>query len=132
MFDTASTTDLFLRIFGLYFLAAGVGFVLHPATMSRLKEELADSAMLRFMAAFLAFLSGVVILAVHQPQAGWESTVVTLFGWLSFLKGVLLFVAPGLPLAAMGGIGKRANGMRLYAVIIAILGAGLLYAGLTV
>jgi hypothetical protein len=129
MFDTATTTELFLRVFGVYFLAAGLGIAIKPASMNTIKTEMENSALLRFITGFLAFLSGVAILAIHQPGAEWTSTLVTVFGWLSLIKGVILFVMPSISLGLMGVVAKNDGVMRIYAGLIALAGAALLYLG---
>ncbi|WP_421790414.1 hypothetical protein [Hyphobacterium sp.] len=129
MFDTASTTELFLRIFGLYFVAAGAGTVINPGSMNTIRTEMENSAMLRFITGFLAFVTGVIVLAIHQPAQGWTSTLVTAFGWLSLLKGVVLFVLPSISLGLMKAVASNTNVMRIYALVIVIVGAGLLYLG---
>lgn len=129
MFDTASTTELFLRIFGLYFVAAGAGIAINPGSMNTIRTEMENSAILRFIAGFLAFATGVIVLVIHQPGEGWTSILITVFGWLSLFKGVVLFVMPSISLGLMSAVAKNESFMRIYAIIIAVIGAGLLYLG---
>ena len=129
MFDTASLTDFWLRVLGLYFLVAGIGVFLQLDRLVGLLAGLRTSFLLRFLTGILAFAMGVTILALRGGAGGAEAMAVTLIGWLALFKGVFLILAPPGLLAVHDQLVGNRLLMRIWAVAIALAGVGLLWLG---
>jgi uncharacterized protein YjeT (DUF2065 family) len=130
MFDTASTTQIFLQAFGLYLIATAIGLMLTPNTWRAMLEELRDSAAMGFVLGLSVFSIGVVVLALHNDWSTLPATIVTVFGWAALIKG-LSFIA--LPKPMMSFASRLIPGpglMRIGAVAVIALGAWLMAMGL--
>jgi hypothetical protein len=127
-FDTASTTEFFFRVFGLYFVAAGLGIMTNLVNVEKMLAEIQDSPMIRFMAGILAFISGVVILSMHNDWSTWQASFVTVFGWAALIKGLLIMALPGITLSMMSAMTKPAF-MRLWSLLVIVMGAVMLWFG---
>ena len=129
MFDTASMTDFWLRVIGLYFLVAGTGLFLQLDKVAGLAAEIRGSFLLRFMAGIMALAFGVVILATHANLGGGKAMVVTIIGWISLFKGVFLMLAPPALLGAYEGLVGNKALMRIWALLVAAIGVGFVWLG---
>lgn len=129
MFDTLSTTDLFLRIFGLYCLATGLGAVVQPDYFERLMRELQASQMHRLTAGFMAFLVGVTILSVHRYDVGWTGALVAVIGWMALIKGLVFLSFPKGLVWAASRIETRSSLLRFAGLAVMVIGAGLFWLG---
>lgn len=129
MFETASMTEFWFRVFGLYFLAAGIGVNLQLGQIAEMTAQIRDNLLLRFMSGILAFAFGVVVLATHDSWAGWQAGLVTFFGWASLVKGLLILAVPGVTLAMMDGMVKAKGVMRIWGIAIVVIGAAMLWLG---
>lgn len=129
MFDTASMTEFWLRVFGLYFLAAGIGINFRLGELDGMAQQMRDNMLMRFMSGLLAFAFGVVILATHDQWTPWQAGLVTFFGWAATIKGLVMLALPGITLGMMDGIVKARAFMRIWAIAIVVIGAVLLWQG---
>ncbi|WP_297731220.1 hypothetical protein [uncultured Maricaulis sp.] len=131
MFDTASMSDFWLRVLGLYFLIAGIGVFAQADRMAGMVAEMRESFLLRFIGGILAFASGVLILATLGPAPGGEAMLVRVIGWVALIKGVFLIIAPPALMGVYEAFIARPGMMRVWAVLIGLLGVGGLWLGLT-
>lgn len=85
-----------LQVFGIVYVAAGVGMLASPKSVGRLLEGFSDNPALLFLGGIISIPLGYVFVAFHNTwNAGVASTLVTLLGWAILIKGVLLLVLPG-------------------------------------
>ena len=85
------------RLLGLYCLIIGVEMLARPqATVQTVTLLLADRPLLYVLGVILIF-AGLAMLLVHNIwRGGTAAVLVTIIGWLTLLKGVLLVgLAPG-------------------------------------
>lgn len=129
MFDTASMTEFWLRVFGLYFLAAGIGINFRLGELEGMAHQMRDNMLLRFMSGILAFAFGVIVLATHDQWSPWQAGLVTVFGWAATIKGLVILALPGPMMGLMDGMLKARGFMRIWAIAIVVIGAVLLWQG---
>lgn len=129
MFDTASMTDFWLRVLGLYFVVAGLGVSVQVERLAGLADEIRDNFLLRWISAILALAFGVLILATQDSPGGGPAMIVTIIGWMGLLKGVFLFVAPPSFLAIYDGLLGNAVLLRVWGLVVTVMGAGLIWLG---
>ena len=130
MFDTASMTDFWLRVLGLYFVVAGLGVSLQIDQLARLSTEIRENFLLRWISAILALAFGVLILATHDNAGGGPAMIVTLIGWISLIKGVFLFIAPPSLLSVYDRLLAGRTLLRVWGLVIIALGAVLVWLGI--
>ena len=83
------------QILGPLYVVFGIGLFLNGEAYREMLEDLLKSPPLIYMAGFLALSFGLLILAFHGSWAADWTAIITLFGWLGTLKGVLIIVRPG-------------------------------------
>tara|TARA_R110002072_G_scaffold276318_1_gene438005 strand:+ start:703 stop:1107 length:405 start_codon:yes stop_codon:yes gene_type:complete len=126
MFDTGSMTDVLLRVFGLYYLAAGIGLFTGPDAFAKIAEELTGSALMRLISGLLALTFGAVVLALHDDWSSWQAGLVTAIGWAGLAKGVMILALPTPYLGLTNALLGRREILRPLALIVAVIGIGFL------
>lgn len=92
------------------------------------REVLASRALI-FMAGFLALLAGLAIVNTHNHWvAGWP-VIVTVFGWLAVIGGIIRIAFPGITKTIAEAMLARAAVLRLLSLLQVLLGAYLMSKG---
>lgn len=69
-------------------------YLLRPQALVRLKHWVAEEARVAFLYGLLSLLVGLATVAIQPWGASATGVIVSLFGWLSCLKGALLIGWP--------------------------------------
>ena len=129
MFADATLTETLARIFGLYMLAAGIGVALNSANMSRMLEEMRQSAFAFYLGGLVAFAIGAAIVSLHNDFSGPLAIFITLIGWVALAEGVIMLAFP----KVMQSFADRMVGLigsgKVWGIGVAVLGAVLLVLG---
>lgn len=88
------TSHLIAQALSLYFFVMGIAMLVNSKRFASVFSEVASSSSLLLFSGVIALLFGIVIIVSHNVWL-WEWQVfVTLAGWLAFLKGACLLIAP--------------------------------------
>jgi len=82
------------RLIGPVFAAIGLGVLLNSGTMRGLGEEFLRSHALIFLSGLLTLTAGLAIVLAHNVWDGSWRVIITVFGWLGVIGGVLRITAP--------------------------------------
>jgi hypothetical protein len=83
------------QLYMVAFLGIGLGMLLSPAYYQKAYLAMMKDITLYFVWGVFALIVGFLIITRHNVWQGWP-TLLTIFGWIGFLKGVSLLVIPGL------------------------------------
>jgi len=117
------------QLIGLAYFACGLGWVFQPKWFVKLLDDYANSAGLVCLGGYMALVIGFLLVTFHNQWNGGWTVVITVFGWLALVKGVLLLLVPGLFQMLSNRFKRNAAWLRAYAVLVAVIGAGLLVLG---
>ena len=127
--DTASVLTLRLAEgFGLYLVAVGAGALIAPDRWRAIGDEFERSPGLTLISGVVGFAFSALIFGVHHHLTDPLAIVITLFGAIGALEGLLLLAAP----QALMGISRFAFARpQLWSIVALLVGAALFIAGLT-
>ena len=130
MIITFSVLTLTLaKAYGVYMIAIGLSGLTAPDRWRMMMEDFQKSPGLTYLTAVLVFGFGLAMVILHGLWTDPLAIVVSLFGWVALLKGVLLMAAPdGLLRLGVATVATPAR-TRTWAVFAVILGVALLTAG---
>jgi len=124
----SSRTIFISRLIGLYCLVASLTMFTHKSAMVEIENTLVHSPAMLFIAGIITLVAGLAIVLGHNVwSSGAAPVTVTLLGWISLIKGVLL-LSPG----TTSGFWDSLHYEQLYygyASISFVLGAYLTYTG---
>lgn len=86
---------LIAQFVGPIYLAVGLGMLLGNINMKKLMDDFMKSDGLMYLGGLMAFAFGIAVLRVHNVWVQDWTVIITIFGWLSLIKGVTLVVFPG-------------------------------------
>jgi len=116
-----SSTYLAL-LFGTYIIAVSIPMIVNQKRLVSMMEEFIESPPLIFLTGVLVLIGGTSVICFHNMwTADWRS-LITLFGWIAALEGVLMIMIPG-PLI------KLAKSILSKSPLISVLGFAYLALG---
>ena len=120
--DSQARTRAFARVVGPWLvLVPGIIF-LRAADMSGLAAEFFKSTLFVWFAGALLVFAGLLIIAFHPYWSSVAAVIISLFGWILELRGLLLMAAPKLYERA-GVLAESVSNVRL--IFGVLIGAGL-------
>jgi threonine/homoserine/homoserine lactone efflux protein len=128
MFAEFGMTEIFARIFGLYFIAVGIAAVLDKEFYGRITAALEGNALVLFLTGFAAYAVGAVTVTLHNDWSTWLAIIVSLIGWIALIKGVLILALPKALGGFYAGMKFPANLVRVFAIFCVLLGAVMIWA----
>ena len=118
------------RLFGLSLLLIGLSVIAHKQATVETLMALAHNPPLLFVLGIVFLIAGLAIVLAHNIWYGGALPVlVTLLGWITLIRGLLLlFLSPAAILQLFGMIHLEQS-FYLYIAISLLLGAYLTYGG---
>jgi hypothetical protein len=123
-------TSIYLaKLIGPTLLVIGLGMLLNRDGYRATANEFLKSRALIYIAGLLALVPGIAIVLAHNLWVYDWRLIITLFGWLALIGGVLRILAP----QQVVKIGKRAAANQSYmmgaSLVVTVLGLVLSYYG---
>jgi putative exporter of polyketide antibiotics len=127
----SSRTIFISRLLGLYCLLASLVMFTHKQAMVDIETTLVHDPAMLFIGGIITLLAGLAIVLSHNVWSGGAlPVVVTLLGWITLIKGLLL-LSPGTTVGFWESFHYEQL-FYLYASISFVIGAYLTYEGFTV
>lgn len=112
---------------GPILVVVGLTALINPKSLHDIGREFLASRALIFIGGFLALLGGLAIVNTHNIwTAGWP-VIITVFGWLAVVGGILRIGFPQLTKSIGEAMLARETGLRVVASIQVALGAYLMF-----
>lgn len=87
-------SEFIAGLIGPTLIAIAIAILTNRAALNAMIGQIADNYAVVFLAGVLLFLAGLAIVRVHNVWGeGWTS-LVTAFGWLSLLGGLVRMIIP--------------------------------------
>ena len=123
-------TRMFSRVLGPYLVIVTITALARASQMPALLKDFGSNAAWPWVSGAFVLLSGLVIVALHQNWRGAAAIIVSLVGWMTVLKGLVLLAFPE-PYLSAGAVAID-NGnwwWRVVMVISTLAGLYLTYVG---
>ena len=117
------------KLIGPILVLVAVGALVNAKQYQRVMEDFAKSAALWYLAAYIALVSGLLVVLVHNVWAPEWVVIITIMGWIGVLKGAMLLIFPNFFLRFSGAFTKSTTPLKAQSAIILVLGAFLIYKG---
>ena len=126
--ELQARTRAFARVIGPWLVIVPGIIVLHASGMGALASEFFKTELFVWFAGALLLFAGLLIIAFHQYWSSAAAVIISLFGWILALRGLLLMAAPALYERAAGPMEAIAVVRLVFGVLVAI-GFYLTYVG---
>lgn len=116
------------KVLGLYLIVLSIGmFINHKKMKTTVKEF--DNPGLIFLTGILALITGCLIIAGHNVWVAKWPVVITILGWLAFVKGIIRLWFPKFSHKMNSKCVKNKTACMITILITLIIGLFLSYYG---
>ncbi len=110
------------RIIGPYFIIAGLGFLFNLKNFQKVMEDFSKNSALLYMGGVMALFFGLLIVQFYNVWKVQWTLIITILGWMSLIKGVVLIVFPKVLIKLMESYQKNTVPIIVHLVIGFALG----------
>ena len=125
----SQATRLFARVLGPYFVIAMAVYVAQRPNLPALLEALDANPMLPWVTGAFTLITGLVIVALHQVWTGAAAIIISVTGWLTTLKGIVIMAFPSLYDSFANSMNDAGALIVTQGVVVGALGLYLTYVG---
>lgn len=118
---TMSDAQIF-QIFSIVYIVVGIGILINPGFYKQLFEDFFENAAVLYLGGVMALVFGCLIIAFHNTWAMDLSVIITIFGWLALIKGILILIRPKIMIALSKSMVKKESFLKIEAIAVFILG----------
>jgi hypothetical protein len=115
------------RLLGPALLTVGLGILINRDYYRGMVTQVTDSRLRMFIIAMIGLVAGLAVVLVHNVWTLDWRVLITLLGWINFLRGVVSILFPGQTMAFAKDF--VVNGPPVIAVVMVIIGPILIYYG---
>ena len=117
------------QVLGLYMLVMGIAVFLNPTRVEQVIKEFGKSYLIPFFDGAVALIVGLLIVLSHNDWNTPAAAVISLFGWLAVIEGVLMSLLPQAKIERLMAFFTRDSWIPVFGGIMTVLGAYLTYVG---
>lgn len=126
--ESQARTRAFARVLGPWLVIVPGIIALRAPAMGALASDFFKSDLFVWFAGALLVFGGLLIIAFHQYWSSVAAVMISLFGWILVLRGVVLMAAPDLYERAAMSMGAISLVRLIFGALVAI-GLYLSYVG---
>lgn len=123
-----SATQFFSQFFGIYLIVLGLAWLMRRELFLAAIEDLTENPGLSLFGSVFAFMMGLVIVLIHNKWEMSHALVITIFGYLTLLKGITGLLFPEFRKKVAKAM-LQSNAINLFIFLWMILGGYLTYMG---
>lgn len=121
------TLNFLASLFGLFLIALPLSFLVHPEKLRKVFRWVEDEATMFFLG-IATFAIGSAVILTHNVWVREWRVVITILGWITFLKGVIILFMPEKISNFLRNM-ENSQWLQTALVLAVILGSVLIYFG---
>lgn len=126
---TLATTRMFARVIGPFVIIITGTAIARASAMRTLLNDFQANSVWSWVTGAFVLLTGLVVIALHPYWRGAPAIIVSVFGWMTALKGFFLMALPQDYLSFAGTAVNALVWWQVSFVAMAILGGYLTFVG---
>ncbi|MDA0987497.1 MAG: hypothetical protein O3A55_07870 [Bacteroidetes bacterium] len=121
-------TIFFAQFWGILLIIMGLEFLLKKSVLDDLFKMTEDKSFM-IISGYLALILGLVTVILHNIWVADWRVVITIFGWLSLMKGIARIGFPEIAQKYIKALEKQQALIKIWLVIVVVLGTWLTWMG---
>lgn len=117
------------KLLGPYCIIVAVGILFNLRTYQKVMEDFCKNYALIYLGGVMALFFGLLIVLFHNIWVANWVVIITIFGWLGFIKGAWLIILPNTVTKMTEAYQKNVALLVVHLVIILALGVFLTVMG---
>jgi hypothetical protein len=122
-------TQIIAQVLGIVFAVLGLSILFNHKKSDSMIEGLMRDRSLLWSFGFMLTTMGAVVVVLNNVWTGGLTLFVTIIGWMTLLKGVVILLWPNWTVSTYNHMGKKQMAM-LGGIGALIVGVALFYAGM--
>lgn len=118
-----------LQLLGLAYFATGLGVLINRVFYQDMFDRFLESKTIIYTHAYMIFAIGILLVTFHNTWEYSWTLVVTIFGWIALIKGLIMLILPKVYIAIARAMGNSLKQLFAQSLTVAIIGAALMYLG---
>ena len=116
-------TVLIAKLLGPIFIVVGIGVLLNLKRYQNVLADFCDNTARLYLGGVMALAAGILIIIFHNDWRLKWGLIITVMGWLSFIKGITLIVFPDVIVKATKICRENSAMLAIHVVFALVLGA---------
>ena len=117
------------QLLGIAYLAAGAGMLINPKLGGKLLKSFVECTAATYLSGFASLVVGYLLIVFYSAGAEGWGVILPVVGWLAFIKGILIVALPKVFAGIAKTVSKKEGLMKFMAAISLVLGVLLTYLG---
>ena len=109
---------LVAKIIAILYISAGIAALSGKITFSKIVEDFEKSQGLTFISGFITLIIGMLLVTYHNIWVKNWTVLITIIGWVSLLKGVMLIAFP----QSISSFKRWYKNTRIWGIFMIIVG----------
>jgi hypothetical protein len=122
-----TNSKIIAGLLGPTLIALAIGLLINLGSMPALVEAASHDPALVLLSGVLSFVAGLAIVRVHNRWAGDWAVLVTIFGWLLLIGGLVRMLFPIRLAGIAASLAQSTGFIAGEAVVLLLIGAFLSY-----
>jgi hypothetical protein len=94
-----NTSKFIARIYSIAYLSVGFGYIASGSDYQTMFEGFSEPSIGTFLFAIIILVAGMAIVNYHNIWVRDWRVLITIFGWITLIKGVFILILPTFPSA---------------------------------
>lgn len=86
---------LLAKFIGPFIVVIGAGLLFNFKLYQRIVDDFLKNAGLIYVSGLITFVAGLAVVLFHNVWSADWRVIITIFGWVTLIKGIWLIVLPG-------------------------------------
>jgi uncharacterized membrane protein len=125
----ATVSSFFAQVIGIYLVLICLSMLIHPERFKKIMDVIVSHPASLFICGVTNIIFGLVVLIPHNIWVASWPILITIIGWLAFLKGVVTLFFPEKYSKIVGKMFKK-PGYHIWTWIWLLIGIYLVWMGL--
>lgn len=88
------TSILLAKFLGPFIMVIGIGLLFNIKRYRKILEDFRKDSALIYVTGLITFVTGLAIVLLHNLWVGDWRLIITVFGWITLIKGAWLVILP--------------------------------------
>ncbi len=117
------------QLCGIAFFPAGLVWVINPRVFREMVKDIINNRGVLFISGLMAITIGYLVIALHNTWTFNRQVIITILGWLSLLKGLLIVILPATKIKVFLNLEKIGKFLAVSPWLVLLVGIVSLYLG---